>query len=247
MRLADKVAIITGAGSGIGRASASLFAEEGAKIVVADIDHEGGDETVASINAAGGDSIFVHTDVTIIPDLERMVKKTIDRFGKIDILFNNAGYFGKMASIEDTDEAFWDKLFFTNVKSMFFATKCIIPEIEKNGGGSILNMGSVGAIRPVPHTAAYVASKGAVITLTKALAIELAPLKIRVNCINPAVTQTPMADLFTDEAKAAIASSIPLGRLANPEDIALSAVYLASDESSMLTGSAIIVDGGGTI
>ena len=247
MRLANKVAIITGAGSGIGRASAYLFAEEGSKLVVADINDAGGEETVATIKADGGEAIFVHTDVSIASEVEHLVKATKDRFGKIDILFNNAGILMRPTAVETIDESLWDHTYAVNVKSIFLGAKYVVPEMKKAGGGVIINTASISGVRPRTYISAYVSSKGAVIALTKALAVELASDNIRVNCINPVRTETPMTEGTPEERKKAIISTIPLGHSAKPEDIAYAALYLASDESSMLTGTSINVDGGRSI
>ncbi len=245
MKLVNKVAIVTGSSSGIGRSIAQFFAKEGAKVVVvANINVAGGEETVATIKASGGEAIFVQADVTIASEVQRLVKVTKDKFGKIDILVNNAGIFMKETPIEDTDEELWSQLYAVNVNSIFLATKYAVPQMKKAGGGVIINIGSGAANRPLPRFAAYVSSKGAVNTLTKALAIELAPNNIRVNCINPAPTETSMIELIPKEARMAIVSGLPLRRMAKPEDIAYAALYLASDESSMLTGTCINVDGG---
>jgi 3-oxoacyl-[acyl-carrier protein] reductase len=250
MRLANKVAIITGAGSGIGRTSAILFAKEGAKIVVADINDAGGEETVATIRAGDGEAIFVHTDVTVASDAENLGMAAKNKFGKVDILFNNAGIPQQTMPFENVDEALWDRIFATNVKSIFLAAKSITPMMKEAGGGVIINLASISGVRPRPGNLAYASSKAAVIHLTKALALEVAPYKIRVNCINPVGTDTPMLGKFfaegvsLDEGKKATINTIPLGRLAMPEDVANAALYLACDESSMLTGTGIDVDGG---
>lgn len=245
MKLANKVAIVTGASSGIGRSMAQLFAKEGAKVVVAaNVNVAGGEETVATIKSNGGEAIFVQADVTIASEAENLAMATQKKYGKIDILVNNAGIFMKETPIEDTDEELWSQLYAVNVKGIFLATKYAVPQMKKAGSGVIINIGSGAANRPLARFAAYVSSKGAVNTLTKALAIELAPNNIRVNCINPAPTETPMIELIPEEARTAIISGIPLRRMAKPEDIAYAALYLASDESSMLTGTSINVDGG---
>ena len=244
MRLANKVAIITGAGSGIGRASAYLFAKEGAKIVVAQRTHTTGEETAAIINSSGGEAIFVRTDVSIASEVEHLVKVTKDRFGKIDILFNNAGIRQERTAIENIDESSWDQIYAINVKGIFLAVKYVVPEMKRAGGGVIINTASVGGVLPRNYVSAYASSKGAVITLTKALALELAPDNIRVNCINPGWTTTPMTEGTSEERKKAIISTTPLRCAVRPEDIAYAALYLASDESSMLTGTSINVDGG---
>lgn len=245
MRLINKVAIITGAGSGIGRASAYLFAKEGAKVVVVDIVDVSGEETVATIKASGGEAIFLHTDVSVASEVKHLIKVTVDTFGKIDILFNNAGIDQKATEIENIDESLWDQIYAVNVKGIFLCAKYAVPEMKKARSGVIINIASMSGIRPRMNICAYASSKGAVITLTKALAIELASSNIRVNCINPVGTDTPLLrQALDEESMEAMIRSIPLGHLAKPEDIAYAAIYLASDESSMLTGTCINVDGG---
>lgn len=250
MRLANKVAIVTGAGSGIGQTSAILFAKEGAKIVVADINDTGGQETVAAIKSDGGEAIAIHTDVTIASEVENLGRVTKDKFGKVDILFNNAGIPQQTMSFENVTEALWDQIFATNVKSIFLTAKSIVPMMKAAGGGVIINLASISGIRPRPGNIAYSTSKAAVILLTKALALEVAPFKIRVNCINPVGTVTPMLGKFfaegvsLEEGMKATVNTIPLGRLSMPEDVANAALFLASDQSSMLTGAGIDVDGG---
>ena len=210
MRLAKKVAIITGAGSGMGKATAIMFAREGAKIVVADINDTGGKETVAAIKSGGGEAIFVHTDVSLASDVENLITAAKDKFGKIDIIFNNAGIPQQTTPIEQLDEATWDRIYAVNVKSIFLTSKSVAPIMKKAGGGVIINMASISGVRPRPGNLAYASAKAAVIHLTKALALELAPFKIRVNCINPVATDTPMLNKFfpagakVDEARKAI-------------------------------------------
>ena len=249
MRLLNNVALITGAGSGIGRASAILFSREGARISVADIDEKGGRQTVDLIRQKGGAAIFVQTDVSKSSDVERMIKTTVDHYGKLDILFNNAGIGTPFIPIEEVEESFWDRIMAINVKGIFLGCKHAVPVMKKQGGGVILNTASMSGVRPRPGLSAYSASKGAAIILTKALAIELAPFKIRVNCINPVVTDTPFLEKTIDPnqlegAKRAMLSTIPLGRLGQPEDIAQAALYLVSEESSLVTGVGLDVDGG---
>jgi len=254
MRLKNKVAIITGAASGIGRASAIMFAKEGAKVVVSDIDDAGGQETVKGINASGGEAIYVHADVGIASDVDNLVKLAVDTFGKVDVLFNNAGYFMWPHKLEEIDEEEWDRTYTVNVKGIFFGAKYVVPEMKKGGGGVIINTASVAGIRPRGH-AAYGSAKAAAIGLTKSLAIQLAPYNIRVNVINPVATETPLLRNFfgattdeeMEEARKERIKGIPLGRTATPEDVAYAAVYLASDESTMLTGGSINVDGGAGI
>ncbi len=250
MRLENKVATITGSGSGIGRASAMLFAKEGAKVVVADINAAGGEETVKNIKSAGDEALFIRTDVTKASDVENMITTTMEKFGKIDILFNNAGTPQKTMPFETLEESLWDHLFTTNVKSIYLTVKYTIPIMKAARNGVIINLASMAGIRPRPGSAAYASTKAAVLHITKALAIELAPFNIRVNCINPAAVNTPMLpkfkedgmdlDTFYEGAKA----SMPLGRIATPDDVANAALYLASDESSIVTGICINVDGG---
>lgn len=250
MRLNTKVAVITGAGSGIGRASAMLFAAEGAKIVVADINDTAGEETAAAIRSKGGDAFYIHTDVSKAPDAENLIKTTTEKYGNIDILFNNAGTPMSNISIEDLDEATWDRIYMVNVKSVFLTMKYAIPFMKKAGRGIIINLASMGGVRPLPGTNAYASSKAAVIHLTKAVALEVAPNNIRVNFINPAAVDTPMLPKFRpkgmdmDEFYKSAKGSMPLGRIAKPKDIAYAALYLASDESSLLTGTGINVNGG---
>ena len=249
MRLANKVAVITGAGSGMGRASAILFAKEGAKVVVADINDSGGEETVSMIKSGGGEAIFVHTDVSRADEVKQLIKKTIDTFGKLDILFNNAGVPQKPTSIYALEEADWDKIYGVNVKGIFLGAKYAVPEMRKRGGGVIINTASVAAIAIRTHQAAYVSSKGAAIALTKTLALELARYNIRVNCITPAGADTPMLNAFMPEgmdlekARKGVIEGIPLGRLVQPEDVAHAALFLASDEASMVSGVTLGVDG----
>ena len=245
MRLANKVAIITGASSGIGRATAYLFAKEGAKVVVvANINDAGGKETAARINANGGESVFVHADVSQSSEVQNLVKVTVANFGKIDILFNNAGIGFLRTPVENIDETRWDQIYTTNVKSVFLCVKYVVPEMRKTGGGVIINTGSMSAIRPRMHDSPYGSAKSAVNLLTKALALELAP-NIRVNCINPGpiltgkIHEGPGMKQFQKDIE-----ELPLKRAGTPEDVAFAVLYLASDESAFLTGAVINVDGG---
>ncbi len=254
MRLLNKVALITGSGSGIGRESAIIFSMEGAKISIADIDKKGGQQTVDIIKQKGGAAIFIETDVSKANDVEKMIKTTVDHYGKLDILFNHAGVPMSFTPVEELEEDLWDRIMDTNVKSIFLACKYGVPFMKKQGEGVIINTASIGGVRPRPGISAYNTSKGAIITLTKALAVELAPSKIRVNCINPvaaetlflvrAVTGGSTKDEKYEEGIKRTLESIPLGRLAQPEDVAYAALYLASDDSSMVTGVSLNVDGG---
>ncbi len=243
MILADKVAIVTGAASGMGEAIAMLFAREGAGVVVADINDTGGEETAAAINADNGRAIFVHTDVSQSSDVKNLIDAARNEFSKIDILVNNAGIFMKLTPVEEIDESVWDQIYSVNVKGIFHGARFVVPEMKKSGGGVILNTASMTGHRPGSLQSAYASSKGAAITLTKALAGELAPYKIRVNCICPALTETPM--LFNSELWEHVSDiPHPLGRLSRPEDIARAALYLVSDDASMITGICLDVNGG---
>ncbi len=245
MRLATKVAIITGGGSGIGKASAHLFAQEGAKVVVAQRTQITGEETVTAINSSGGEAIFVGTDVSVAADVENLVKITVNKFGKIDILFNNAGTSIPPAPIETVEESQWDHIYAVNIKGMFLMVKYIVPEMKKAGGGVIINNSSYISHRPIARSAAYSSTKAAVIALTRSLALELAPDNIRVNCISPGNVETPMTKKLPEERIKARTKATPLGqRSVWPKEIACAALYLASDESSMVTGINLTVDGG---
>lgn len=246
MKLSNKVAVITGAGAGFGRESALLFAEEGAKIVVADLNEKAAQETVALIRTKGGNAVSVEADVSKASDVAMMVKTAVDTYGKLDILFNNAGIPQLPTPVEDLDEGLWDKIMSINLKAIFLGAKYAFPVMKKQGGGVIINTASISGKRPRPGSSAYATSKAAAIFLTKALAIEGAPSKIRVNAINPVAAETAMLPGLgvTKDAMPAIIASIPMGRLAQPRDVAYAALYLASDEASLITGIGLDVDGG---
>jgi len=247
MRLADKVAVITGAGSGMGRASAVIFAKEGAKIVAADINEKAGQETVEQIRENGGKAVMVQADVSKEEDTKNMIQAAIDNFGKLSIVFNIAGCPQATKAFETISTEEWDRIMNINVKSIFYSSKYALPELKKEKG-VILNVASVGGELPRPGSLAYATSKGAVVNMTRALAVELAKYRIRVNCINPGPTDTPMMNQFipgfNEEIKNTIGSSLPLGSWIYPEDIAYTGVFLASDEASKITGSALCVDSG---
>jgi NAD(P)-dependent dehydrogenase (short-subunit alcohol dehydrogenase family) len=252
MRLGNKVAIITGAGSGQGRAAAILFAKEGAKVVVSDWKPELGDETVAMVRKDGGEAIFVRTDVSESADVQNLIRQTIATFGRIDILYNNAGVgFSSPLSMSDvinTPEADWDRVIAINLRSMYLTAKYGIPEMIRSGGGSIINTASIAALIGSEAAHAYTAAKGGMVALSRALAVEFGPKNIRVNCICPGAIDTPMIAPVVDPLKKSGQSFMtsPIRRLGTPEDIAQCALYLASDESGFVTGATIVVDGGYT-
>ena len=245
--LHGKVALITGGASGIGRATAQLFAREGAAVVIADMNQQAGQTAVKEI---GGRTIFEATDVTKTAHCERVVERTRREFGRMDILFNNAGII-RRASVPEISEADWDRVMAVNVKSVFLLSRLVVPIMAKAGGGAIVNMASGWGLAGGPRAAAYCASKGAVVLLTKAMAIDHGPQNIRVNCICPGDTDTNMlrdeADQLAEVRDRFLAESArrPLGRVGRPEEIAQAALYLASDASSFVTGTALVVDGGG--
>jgi len=249
MKLRERVAIVTGAARGIVRASAIAFAREGARVVVADIDEQGGKETVASVAADGNEAVFARVDVSRTTDLARMAEDTVARWGKIDILFNNAGVV-VVKPPEETTEEDWDWLMSINIKAAFFAAKYVVPHMRRNGGGVILNTGSTTCFTGQLGTPVYVASKGAVALLTKSLALDLGRDRIRVNCICPGITDTPMLREHMGhgvEGEANIRARlarVPLGKILAPEDIARAALYLVCDDSAGITGILHQVDGG---
>ncbi|MCE2401202.1 glucose 1-dehydrogenase [Candidatus Poribacteria bacterium] len=247
MRLKDKVAIITGAASGIGKATAKLFAEHGAKVVIADIDEHGGSRTVTDIQGAGNEAIYVKTDVTIKNDTEQMVNQTVKTYGKLDILFNNAGIAMRLP-VSELPEEDWHRCLDVNLTGVFLCAKAAIPEMQKNGGGSIINMSSIYGIVGADVRAAYVASKGAVTNLTRGMALDYAEDNIRVNCICPGFVETPLVAgvIKNPEEYQKLANKHPMRRLGQPEEIAYGALYLASDESAFVTGIALPIDGGYT-
>lgn len=256
-RLAGKVSIITGAGSGIGEATAKLFSKEGAKVVVADIDPVKGQQVVTEIKDAGGDAIFIEADVSKVSDMEKMVKTTVSTYGKLNILYNHAGIPGPKG-IEDVTEEEWEQCIKANMLGSFFATKFAIPEMRRVGGGSVLFTASTAGIVGSRFSPTYSSAKGALVLLTKSLALRLAKDNIRVNCICPSLADTPMGPDFVrarpDEDRATtettierfLTAAIPMGRLVKPQEIACAALFLASDEASFITGIFLPVDGGAT-
>jgi NAD(P)-dependent dehydrogenase (short-subunit alcohol dehydrogenase family) len=247
-RLKGKVALITGAGMGMGREAAILFAEEGARIVVGDVNESAARETVDLIRKAGGQAVAAIGDVAVEEDVRRMVDEGVRAFGTLHVLHNNAGVLWKDRdrSVLETDEAWWDRVMAINLKSVFWVTKHGIPHLRKAGGGSIVLVGSVSALAGFTRAQdAYTAAKGALISLNKSLAIQFARDGIRSNIIHPGIVDTPLQSPYlTDALREEFKSAIPLGRIGRPREIAYAALFLASDESSFMTGAEMIVDGG---
>lgn len=253
MKLKGKVAIITGAGSGIGKASAELFAREGAKIVVADINENAINKVVRTIKKEGGEATPVTVDISVSSDIERLIKTTIDTYGSINILFNNAGVPGE--SLEETTEEKWRRVLDINLTGPYLTSTYVIPYMRQQGSGNILFTGSAGAFRAGGRSPAYSATKGGIVVLAKTLAIILAKDNIRVNCLCPGSTDTGLTDAFMgfpqNEAErrkkeAARVAHIPLKRVARPEEIAAVALFMVSDDASFVDGAAWLVDGGAT-
>jgi len=248
-RLSGKVALITGGGTGIGRAIALAFAREGASVAVAGRRLEKLREVISEVQKQGGAGLAMECDVTRIREVERAVKGTVERFGRLNVLVNNAGTL-HVSTVEGISEEEWDRVMTVNVKGPFLMSRAVLPEFRKCGGGAIVNIGSVLGLFAVKDRAAYSTSKGAVTMLTKSMALDHAHEKIRVNCICPSVVETDLVKgVFneTEEGQAKLnarLATIPLGRLGRPEDVAEMAVFLASEESSWLTGAAIPLDGG---
>jgi 3-oxoacyl-[acyl-carrier protein] reductase len=245
MRLSDKVAIVTGGASGFGEGMVRRFADEGAKVVIADLDGKAAEALAREI---GRSAVAVTADVSQRSEFDQMVGVTLQKFGRVDIMVNNAGFTHRNGDMLGVDEATFDLITAVNMKAIYYAALAVVPLMQKQGGGVIINTASTAGLRPRPGLTWYNASKGWAITATKSMAVELAPKKIRVNCLCPVAGDTPMLERFmgedTPERRALFRASIPLGRLSTPLDIANAALWLASDEAEFITGVALEVDGG---
>ena len=248
--LKNKRVIITGGASGIGKATVELFAEEGAAVAIVDINDADGKALAKEMRDSGGEAIYIHCDVTRVEDCQRAVQKTIDQLGGLDILFNNAGTI-RRADVVETSEDEWDKVMAVNVKSVFLMSKYAVPVMEEAGGGVIINSGSGWGLKGGANAVSYCASKGAVVNMTRAMAIDHGPQNIRVNCVCPGDTDTPMlreeaVQVGQDEESFMVeAADRPLGRYGEPSEVAQAVLYLGSDAASYVTGAALVVDGGG--
>jgi 3-oxoacyl-[acyl-carrier protein] reductase len=246
MRLENRIAIVTGAASGFGRAIAEAFAREGAQVMIADIDEAGARHLAAAIGSSAAASTC---DVSRKADVDALVAKTVATFGGLDIVVNNAGTTHRNQPLLNVAEAEFDRIYAVNVKSIYLATLACVPEMERRGGGVIINTASTAGVRPRPGLTWYNGSKAAAIILTKSMAVELAPKRIRVNAINPVMGETGMLESFmglpdTPENRAKFVATIPLGRMSRPSDIAHAALFLADPASEFITGVALDVDGG---
>lgn len=249
MRLRGKVAVVTGAGSGFGAGIARRFAAEGGRVVLADIDGESARAVAAEIDGGGGAAVGVSADVTRRSDVAAMMRAALDQYGRLDVLVNNAGVAHRNKPMTEVTEEEFDRIYAVNVKSIWLAALEAIPLLRAQGGGCIINTSSTAALRPRPGLTVYNASKGAVNTLTKSMAVELAPDGIRVNAICPVIGETALLETFmgvpdTPENRRRFEATIPLGRFSTPQDIAQAALFLASDEAAFLTGVTLEVDGG---
>jgi len=246
-RFEGKVALVTGGGSGIGRATSLAFANEGAKVVIDDINVEGGEETLAMVKSAGGEAIFVKANVSKATEVEALVQKAIDTYGRLDCAYNNAGVGEPLKRVHKTSEDNWDRVMATNLKGVYLCMKYEIPHMLKQGKGAIVNTSSLAGLKGLSGQAAYVASKHGVVGLTKSAAIEYATLGIRINCICPGVINTPLiAPNMKDRphVEKGYIDMEPIGRLGKPEEIASAVLWLCSDEASFAIGSIFSVDGG---
>ena len=244
-RLKDKTAVITGSGKGLGEAMALLFSREGAKIVVFDIDEPAGRETVEQIRGQGGEAIFMHGDVSNPDDAVRVIDATVNAYGRVDVLVNNAGIHVDR-TVEDTTEEEWDRILGVNLKGVFLCSKAAIPQMRRQGGGNIISISSISGLIGQLNQAAYNASKHGIIGLVRCMAYDHALENIRANAICPGVMNTPLVASVPEEHIAPYRKTSLLERFAEPSEVANAALFLASDESSYVTGSAMVVDGGYT-
>jgi 3-oxoacyl-[acyl-carrier protein] reductase len=248
MRLENKVVLVTGAGSGFGEGIATRFAAEGARVLVNDVADANGEQVAAAIRAAGGQAQYVHGDVSRGADVQALVQAALARFGALDVVVNNAGVSHRNQPLLNVTEAEFDRVFAVNVKSLYWMAQHAVPVMRARGGGAFVNIASTAGVRPRPGLVWYNGTKGAMITVSRAMAVELAPDRIRVNVINPVAGDTPLLATFMGEdtpaRRAQFLASIPLGRFSTPRDIANAALYLASDEADFVTGACIEVDGG---
>ncbi|HKK24535.1 MAG TPA: glucose 1-dehydrogenase [Gracilimonas sp.] len=242
--LNGKVAIVTGAAKGIGESTAKLFAKEGARVTVSDVDVENGKKVVKVINDNGGEAIFIKSDASKAEDHEELVKKTVDTFGKLDIAVNNAGIGGPLAKTAEYPLEGWEKVINLNLNGVFYGTKFQIAEMLKNGGGSIVNIASILGQVGTANSPAYVAAKHGVVGLTKTAAIEYAKEGIRVNSVGPGYIKTPLLNVLDDDTLDMLKGMHPIGRLGKPEEVAEIILWLASDKASFVTGNYYAVDGG---
>jgi 3-oxoacyl-[acyl-carrier protein] reductase len=253
MRFDQKIVIVTGAASGFGEAIAKRFAVEGAKVLVADVDEAGGNRVVGSIRNTGGQAVFVRTDVSKAAEVKAMIDAAGAQFGGLDILVNNAGFSHHMMPLWELPEEEYDRVFSVNTKGVFLGAKYAVPVLRERGGGVIVNTASIGAVAPRPGVTAYNATKGAVVTMTRGLAMEVAPFRIRVNAVNPVAADTQFVkgalgvDSMPEPIRQMVIQGIPLGRLAEPRDVAAAVLFLASDDAEFLTGVCLNVDGGRSI
>jgi 3-oxoacyl-[acyl-carrier protein] reductase len=253
MRFDGKTAIVTGAGSGFGEAIATRFAREGARVVLADVNEENARRVASAIAGEGGTARFVRTDVSRAADVKAMVDEALSAFGGLDVLVNNAGFSHRTMPLWELPEEEYERVFATNVRGVYLGCKYAVPVMKQRGGGVIVNTASIGAVAPRPGITAYNATKGAVITMTRGLALEVAPFKIRVNAVNPVAAETGFmkgavgVEKLPDEFRKQLVATIPLGRLTEPRDVAAAVLFLASPDAEFLTGVCLPVDGGRSI
>src|SRR5881296_4127691 len=253
MRFDGRTVIVTGAGSGFGEAIATRFAREGARVVLADVNEENGRRVASAIAAEGGTARFVRTDVSRAAEVKALIDDATANFGGLDVLVNNAGFSHRMMPLWELPEEDYERVFATNVRGVYLGCKYAVPVLKERGGGVIVNTASIGAVAPRPGVTAYNATKGAVITLTRGLAVEVAPFGIRVNAVNPVAAENGFmqgavgVDKLPEEFRKQLVATIPLGRLTEPRDVAAAVLFLASPDAEFLTGVCLPVDGGRSI